>query len=202
MKLRVVVLVAALVALGAAPTFAQGNFSAGVKGGVNFAKVSFDPDEDSACCDMRTGFIGGLFVVAPINESIAIQPEFLYSMQGAKLDFDGFEEELQIDYFQIPILVRADFGATNVRPFVLFGPTIGFNVKAKEVFGDDEDDIKEDVKNVDIGFAIGAGVQFGAGSVEARYTHGLTNASEDSEEEGFEAKHRVFSILVGFRFGS
>jgi opacity protein-like surface antigen len=202
MKLRVLALMAALVVFTAAPSFAQVNFSAGVKGGVNFAKLSFDPEQDD-CCDTRTGFIGGLFVVAPINETIAIQPEFLYSMQGAKFEDDGFEGEIKADYFQVPILVRADFATGGgVRPFVLFGPTIGFNVKAKQEFGDDEDDIKDDVKNVDVGFAIGGGLQFGAASVEARYTHGLTNASDDSEDEDFKAHHRVFSVLVGFRFGS
>jgi hypothetical protein len=194
---------AALVVFTATPSFAQVNFSAGVKGGVNFAKLAFDPEEDE-CCDMRTGFIGGLFVVAPINETIAIQPEFLYSMQGAKFDLgDEFESEVQLDYFQVPILVRADFATGGgARPFVLFGPTIGFNVKAKDKFGDDEDDIKDDVKNVDVGFAIAGGLQFGAASVEARYTHGLTNANDDPDDQGFKAKNRVFSVLVGFRFGS
>ena len=185
MKLRVLTVMAALVVFMATPSFAQVNFSAGVKGGVNFAKLAFDPEEEE-CCDMRTGFIGGLFVVAPISETVAIQPEFLYSMQGAKFDFgDGFESEVQLDYFQVPILVRADFATGGgVRPFVLFGPTIGFNVKAKDKFEDDEEDIKDDVKNVDIGFAIGGGLQFGAASVEARYTHGLTNANDDSDDEG------------------
>ena len=208
MKLRVLALMAALVVFTAAPTFAQPNFSAGVKGGVNFAKLSSDP-EDPACCDSRTGFIGGLFLVAPINESIAVQPEFLYSMQGAKFVFsdddDDFENELKTDYFQIPVLLRADFGAGSARPFVLVGPAFGFNVRARQSFaitaGDEEDeDIKDEVKNFDIALAIGAGVQFGAASVEGRYTHGLTTANEESEAEGFEVKHRVWSILVGFRF--
>jgi hypothetical protein len=202
MRFRALTVAAALVCLTATPSFAQGNFSAGVKGGVNFSKLAFDPEQEG-CCDTRTGFIGGLFVVAPISETISIQPEFLYSMQGAKFEFEGFEEELQTDYFQVPILVRADFGSNaSVRPFVLFGPAFGFNVKARDKFEDEDDDIKEDVKNLDVAFAIGAGLQFGSGSIEARYTHGLTNANEDSDEEGVKVKHRVFSVLVGFRFGS
>jgi hypothetical protein len=199
MKLRVLAIMAALVVLTAAPSFAQPNFSAGVKGGINFAKLSFDP-EDSGCCDMRTGFMGGLFLVAPINESIAIQPEFLYSMQGAKLDFEGFESELKTDYFLVPVLLRADFGSGSARPFVLFGPSFGFKVSAKQSFEDEDDEDIEDVKSFDVGLAFGAGIQFGAASVEGRYTHGLTNVNDESEEEGFTAKHRVWSILVGFRF--
>jgi hypothetical protein len=62
--------------------------------------------------------------------------------------------------------------------------------------------LKDDVTNLDLGFAIGAGLQFGAGSIEARYTHGLSEANEDADAEGLKVKHRVFSVLVGFRFGS
>jgi outer membrane protein with beta-barrel domain len=209
MKFRVLAVSAALMVFTAAPSFAQANFSAGIKGGINFSKISFDPDfEDAVCCDMRTGFIGGLFIVAPINESIAIQPEFLYSMQGTKLEFDDdlgqIESTIKTDYFQIPVLLRADFGGGSARPFVLVGPQFGFNISAKQsgigVNIDDDEDIKDDVKNFDFALAIGAGVQFGAASIEGRYTHGLTNANEDSEEEGLEAKHRVWSIMVGFRF--
>jgi hypothetical protein len=182
--------------LSASPSFAQGNFSAGVKAGVNFANISLDP-EDEGCCDPKTGFIGGLFVTAPIGSTVSIQPEFLYSMIGAKGTDDAFDSEIDIKVFQIPILFRADFAGTSVRPFVLAGPALSFRLDAKQKFEDEEFDLDEDVEKVDIGFAIGAGVQFGRGSLEARYTHGLRDLDKDDESEG---KTRVFSILAGFRF--
>ena len=195
---RVLLLMAAFVVLSATPSVAQSNFSAGVKAGVNFAKISLDPD-DEACCDNRTGFIGGLFTTMGINENVSIQPEFLYSMQGAKIEEDGFEGEIKVDYFQIPVLVRADFAGGGTRPFIVFGPTLGFKLNAKEEFEGEENDIDDDVETFDFGFAIGAGVQFGVGSLEARYTHGLSDADKDDDSK---AKHRVFSILFGIKFGS
>ena len=196
MKLRTLSTLAVLVCLWASPSFAQGNFSAGVKGGVNFANLSFDP-EDESCCDPKTGFIGGLFVTAPINESISFQPEFLYSMIGAKSDFDGFDSEIDIKVFQIPFLFRADFAANSVRPFVLAGPALSFRLDAKQTFEDEEEDLDEQVEKFDLGFAVGAGLQFGRGSIEARYTHGLRDLDKDEDNK---AKTRVFSVLAGFRF--
>ena len=199
MRFRALVLVAAFVGLTATPSLAQGNFSGGVKGGVNFAKLAIDPEE-TECCDNRTGFAGGLFVVAPINDAISIQPEFLYSMQGAKFVDDDSDAELEInlDFFQVPILVRADFASNgSVQPFVVFGPSIGFRMRAKQKFEEEEEDIKEEVEKVDFSFAVGGGLQFGRGSLEARYTHGLKDISTNDEDE---AKTRMFSVLLGYRF--
>jgi hypothetical protein len=200
MKLRVLAITAALVVLTAAPGFAQSNFSAGVKGGVNFANLSFDPEQEG-CCDSKTGFIGGLFVTAPISSAVSIQPEFLYSMVGAKSEFDDFDAEIDFRQFQIPILIRADFGSGGAaRPFVVFGPSIGFKLSAKEKFEDEEDDLDDSTESIDWGFTIGAGVQFGRGSIEGRYTHGLNNLNKGDEGEDLTVKSRVFAVLAGFRF--
>jgi hypothetical protein len=189
-----------LVCLTATPAFAQ-NFSAGVKAGVNFSKLSFDPEQDF-CCDNKTGFVGGLFVTAPLSDVISIQPEFLYSMIGAKSDFEGFKSTIDVRVFQVPILLRADFSGSTVRPFVLAGPSFGFKLSAKEKFEGDEDDLDDTVESVDLGFTIGGGVQFGAGSLEVRYTHGLRNLDKDPDDEGLDVRSRVFAVLAGFRFGS
>jgi hypothetical protein len=193
MKLRVLVLLVAFAALTGAPALAQVNISGGVKAGVNSSDIAIDPTEDE-CCSRKTGFIGGLFVTVPFSETLGFQPEFLYSMKGAKFE-GGFE--IEADYFEVPLLVRADFSAATNRGFVLFGPTLGFNRSAKAKFEDEEEDIKDDVENFDLGFAIAAGFQFGRGSVEARYTHGLSDADTDPDAK---ARHRVVSLLAGFRF--
>jgi hypothetical protein len=195
MKVRLLLTLVVVISLSASPSFAQ-NLSGGVKGGVNFANLSLDPEDDD-CCDPKTGFIGGLFITAPIGDTVSIQPEFLYSMIGAKASEDDFDTEIDVKVFQIPLLFRADFAGTSVRPFVLAGPALSFRLDAKQTFGDEEFDLDEDVEKFDIGFAIGGGLQFGRGSLEARYTHGLRDMDKDDESE---AKTRVFSVLAGFRF--
>ena len=193
MMYRVVPFLASFLLFTAAPGLAQ--VSSGVKAGVNFSNVSFDP-EDEECCDPRVGFAVGLFTTVGVTDAVSFQPEFLYSMKGAK--FSEGDEELKIDYFEIPLLLRADFTTSgNIRPFVLIGPSLGFKLNAKIDEDGEEVDIDDDVEGFDLGLAIGGGLQFGRGSIEARYTHGLSDADQDDESE---ARHRVFSVLVGYRF--
>jgi hypothetical protein len=196
MKLRVFGILAALALLTATPALAQGT-TAGVKVGINFSDVSQDPEE-SGCCDKKTGFIGGLFTTFSFNETLALQPEFLFTMRGAKFSEDDLEDvSAKLDYFEIPVFLRADFSSSPNRAFVLFGPTFAFNTKAKFSFEGESEDFKDDVETLDIGFAIAGGFQFGPGSVEIRYTHSFSDALKADDEE---ARHRVISILGGFRF--
>jgi hypothetical protein len=197
MKLRVLGLLAAFAFLTGTPASAQTNWSAGVKAGVNLSDIAVDPVDDT-CCKRRTGAVGGLFVTVPINTTIGFQPEFLYSMKGATFEEDGEEFKIKTNYFEVPLLLRADFSSSASRPFVLFGPTLGFRTKATFEFPDGtEEDAKDDVEKFDVGFAIAGGLQFGRGSVEVRYTHGLSDADNSDDSK---ARHRVVSILAGFRF--
>jgi hypothetical protein len=169
------------------------NLSAGIKGGVNFSDIATDP-VDEACCERKTGLTAGLFVDIPFTATFGLQPEFLFSQKGATF---GEVVDVEVDYFEVPVLLRADFSSAPTRPFVLFGPTLGFLTKARQTIGGVEEDIKDDLESFDLGFAVAGGIQFGRGSIEARYTHGLSDPDKDPD---FKARNRVASILAGFRF--
>ena len=73
-----------------------GQFNLGIKGGVNFANLSID-DADS-----RTGYHFGAFAHVPISENIGIQPEVLFSSQGASIT----DTDVNLNYVNVPILLR------------------------------------------------------------------------------------------------
>src|SRR5690606_22749994 len=82
----------------------------GAKAGVNFSNFGGDV-EDS---DMRTGFhIGGL-VEIPFNERFSIQPEVLYTAQGAEFNESGsiggvpynYNLTTKLDYIQLPVMAK------------------------------------------------------------------------------------------------
>lgn len=217
MKLRVgVILAAAMLVVSASPGFAQGEVSGGIKVGVNFADLDFSEggeDEEDEFQKRKTGFVVGGFVDVPVNERFSFQPELLYTQKGTKFEGEedfgegpvSFEQQIQIDQIQIPLLGKATFPGMQVRPFVVFGPAVGITTRAKvksEFDGEEEedDDIKDIVKAVEVSLVVGGGVQFGAGSVEIRYDHGLTNLSDDEDDDDFEIKSRTFSILLGWSF--
>ena len=70
--------------------FTQAQTKIGIKGGANFSTYVGSDVENAK---MLTGFHAGLFANLPITEMIRIQPEVVYSVQGAKTTF------LEIDLF-------------------------------------------------------------------------------------------------------
>jgi hypothetical protein len=182
------------VGLAVTPSYAQ-SVSGGVKAGVNFAKISIDPEEEDF--KNKTGFVGGAFVDFAVGDRLSVQPELLFSMKGAKFEEDdGTEGKLEVNMIQVPVLLKVGFGAAG--PFVVVGPGFGFRTSAKIKADGFEEDIKDDVATVDVSGIIGVGVQFGPGSIEARYDHGFNDLDEDDESE---ARSRTFSILFGIGFG-
>jgi hypothetical protein len=201
MRFRVGAILVTILALAAAPTFAQSTVTGGVKIGVNFSKLTFSEEGDEdLTTDSKTGLAIGGFVDVPITELFSFQPEILYSQKGGKQEIPGLgDSKVKIDLVQIPVLFKASFAGTSVRPFVVAGPGFGFVTSAKIEEPDVDDlDIKDDVASVEVSGIVGAGVQFGRGIIEFRYDHGFTDL--DDEDDIGEAKSKTWSILFGFGF--
>jgi opacity protein-like surface antigen len=200
-SIGLVSLLAVSLGLISAPASAQPMVSYGVKGGLNLATLSFDPDlEDleGVKTTNRTGAAVGGFVNIGMTDMFSIQPELLFSMKGAKQEAFGFEGAVKVNLVQIPILGRADFPTMGqVRPFVLAGPAVAFKVSAKEEFDGEEDDLEE-VSSTDFSVIVGGGVEIRGVSIEARYDLGLKNLNTD-DEEGLKVKSRAITILFGIR---
>ena len=147
MKRKVAAILLAVVALAASPTYAQ--VTGGFKIGVNWADLDEADEETNSTDDLdkRTGLAVGGFVDVPIAPGFSFQPEFLYSQKGAKFeDFDGEDVTIRYDVFQIPLLAKFNFGATDapVQGFVVAGPALAFNTKA-EIDYDVTNELDEDI---------------------------------------------------------
>ncbi|CAM3392098.1 porin family protein [Aequorivita lipolytica] len=192
----------------------------GFKAGVNFASIGGDFTDDY---DGRTSFhIGGL-VEIPISEKFAVQPELLYSSQGATSEYsDSFggvtftvEEKLKLDYINIPIMAKyyiIDGLAVEA------GPQFGILVSAKGEYeasggGDsesDEEDLKDVYNTLDIGFGLGGSYRLNNGVFfSARYVIGLSDVTNEDDFEGdfgpfdieaFKQRNSVIQLSAGFSF--
>lgn len=166
----------------------------GILAGVNFAKFS---GSDIGDVSNRTGFIGGLYVTFHIASGFGIEPEALYSQQGAKDNTDDFT--VKLDYVQVPVLLRYDFPThAPAHPYLMVGPSFGFKAACKVTSGSDSancSDAELSPKSFDMGGTAGAGVAFGKLSVSARYTMGFSKI-----EDSIDAKNKVISVLAGFAF--
>jgi len=187
---------------------AQGLSGYGFKVGFNMANLSGDDVIEGT--NSKMGFCLGGFVTYSLNEMIALQPEVLYTMKGAKWEEEVFGETLEItwtlDYLEIPILAKIAIPTQGtVKPNLFVGPALGINLRGKakaELAGETEEVDIEDLKSTDFGLVFGAGVDFGlphsAITVDGRYVMGLSTI--DSSEEKADVKNAVMTFMVGYSF--
>lgn len=165
----------------------------GIKGGLNIASFT----GDTSGIDSRTAFHFGVMAEIPVSEVFSIQPELLYSAQGAKADGD----QLKLDYLNI-LLMAKYYAAQGVS--IEAGPQIGLLVSAKSEI-DDEGDIKDELNELDFGINFGIGYKMETGlNFGARYYVGLANVYNNVldffYDDGFKAQNGVFQFYVGFMF--
>lgn len=197
---KVVVLVALLVAF-ASPAAAQGVLF-GAKVGVNFASLSFDPEDEEVETSMRTGFTAGVLLVVPANARIAFQPEVLFSQQGSKVEDPenaANEGSIKLNYVNVPLLANIRLGGGDNPVSLLVGPQIGFRTSAKAEANGEEEDLKEFTEGTDFGLVTGLSAMFRNVVVDARYIWGLSNINAD-ETDDQKVKNRVFTVSVGVVF--
>jgi hypothetical protein len=191
----------ASVLLGGAPAAAQG-LNWGVKGGVNFATLSVD-EEPKPEFQYRIGLIAGGFVTWPMASHLDVQPEALFSQQGATFDALGAGSTIKTDYLVIPILVRYKLNSSG-RGLVLFaGPSLAFKLSANATAdfggGSVTDDISDEIESFDYGLVFGGGWEAGRLSIDGRYTWGLSRINVDGADPQ-KTMHRVIAVLAGVRF--
>jgi outer membrane protein with beta-barrel domain len=199
--MRSAVLAVVAVAVMTASSAAAQEMTYGVKGGVNFANLRFDDAEDTSFDD-RIGLAAGGYVTIPLAGRLSVQPEVLFSQKGAKFDELGARGRLELDYLDVPVLMRYSFG--RWRGFHVFGgPSIGLKLKARAVAEfageEDETDIGDDVETIDFGVAAGAGIEIGRFTIDGRYVLGLSNVNAVEAEQA-KIRTRVYAGMVGFRF--
>ena len=165
----------------------------GVKGGLNIYNIN---NSNGAKYDNLLGFNLGLIGHIHLAKQLALQPELVYSAQGAKFTNEGVETKIHLGYINVPILLQYMFD----NGFRLeAGPQVGFLVNAKSKRTNLTTDIKDNIKKVDVG--LGAGIGYvnptsGFG-IDARYNLGLTNINESSSPK---STNRGFQVGVFYLF--
>lgn len=162
----------------------------GVKAGVNFASIGGD---DTGDLSGLTSFHLGAVAEISLSENFAVQPELLYSRQGATLDADG-DYDINLDYINVPVMLK--YGVSD--EFNLeFGPQVGFLMTAEV----DGEDIKDDVSGIDFGVNIGINYEMASGlNFGARYNLGLSNINDGEGSDDFKNQNNVFQVSVGYFF--
>ena len=163
----------------------EGDIVKGYKIGENYVIV------DNYTRDARIGFHGGLLIHVPVKPKLAIQPEIVYSQQGA--EFTNGKQKL--DYVNIPFLFQYLF-SNGFR--LQTGPQIGIlaNSEFKSNNGvevDNDGSYKKTDGAWVFGFSYLSSSRLG---VDARYNLGLS----DITKGGSDVMNRVWQIGMFYQF--
>lgn len=223
-KLRLSILVFALVALSAAPSFA-GDMSLGLKMGLLTSNVTGTPESWDDNMSYRTAFAAGAVMNYAIDESWSVEPELMYFSKGFTSsiydyeDFVSVDAEASFDYMELVGLLKYSFlPGAKFRPCVFAGPSFAYSLSSdlKLSLGpfSATADIGSLTHSTDFGVVAGAGFGYEVGdgvgvlTFDARFQRGFTNVimTGDFEVNGDtqtisvdDFKNYGFAFLVGFR---
>ncbi|MFC4479570.1 porin family protein [Flavobacterium chungangensis] len=161
----------------------------GVKAGANFANQTGGSDFNGISVDKEgiTSYHAGLVAELKLLEKFSIQPELLYSTQGATYKNALTEFKNEMGYIAIPVMAKIYM--TKSLSLEL-GPQASFLVSNKKEFD------AADPKTFDFSLNAGLGLKVVGGLfVQARYGIGLTEISEEAD-----FKNSVFQLSAGYMF--
>jgi hypothetical protein len=182
----------------------------GIKGGINFTNLR-TPDVDDR--NMKVGGNVGVYAKLPVSSGFSIQPELLYSMKGAQLNYNSAlmgsgKYKYNLNYVELPLLAVFNVGKNfNIH----VGPYAAFLASAKVKDVDASGNVnhtsefnKDDFRTFDYGLAGGVGFDVNNFTLGARYNYGLNEIGKPGTsfagEAANNAKNSGFSIYVGFAF--
>lgn len=171
-----------------------GHLSLGIKGGVNVFNIHNNP---GSSYDPRVGYNFGLLGHIHIGNQFAIQPEIVYSAQGAQHTTSSVTTKYNLDYINVPILFQYMWD-NGFR--IEAGPQIGFLVSAKSKINDVSTDNKENMETVELAASFGASYihpPTGLG-IDARYNVGLTNINKTND---IKSTNQGLQLGVFYLFG-
>ena len=176
--------------------FAQMKFDLGIKGGVNFSKISFDANDYSAESVTKSHF--GAFARVGWSR-VFIQPEFYFSGKGGDVTSDVMSTMTSFDYTSMDIPVLLGFRVIKGKAFdlhIVAGPV--FSIITSEDINSDELLNQSFYEDNYVGIQYGLGFDVLFLSFDARMENGLGDMySQPGTTSG---KNQTFMLSVGFKF--
>ena len=146
-----------------------------------------------------------------ICSKFAITGALMYSMQGAKSDFDEYNGTLKLDYINIPILanvyvVKGLALKAGIQPGFCINKKVsvgGISIDIDEAFKQADTNYK--INTVDFSIPIGLSYEYNGLVIDARYNLGVTKVADGYiENEGIKMRsddrHSVFQFTLGYKF--
>lgn len=174
----------------------------GVKGGLGLSTFVGDNTDDAS---LIFGFAAGGFLSYHTSSGFSLQPEVLFVTKGAKFDVAGNEVTYNLNYIEVPILLKYYLARqVATQPYLFVGPSIGFLADATFDVSGVEGDV-QDSKSLDFSVLAGIGVDFGLSNgtkviLDARYTYGTSGIVDNDDAVESDFNNSAFLFTLGFAF--
>jgi len=188
MKLKALTLSLILAALVVGQAAAQ-NFDLGIEAGANFSSlVGSDASNlnPSNALNSKLGFVGGGFLCLNFGNSFGIRPEILYEQKGTA--FSGTTSTAELDYIEVPVLLKLGLGTPVFNPSILLGPSFSWNTLASG-------NGVSNINSSDTGLVGGVEIDISKFLVSGRYELGLDNV-----RNGSNVQNGTLTFLIGYDF--
>lgn len=165
----------------------------GVKAGLNLSTLYGDVHNAST----KPGFHFGAMAELELTDKISLQPEVLYSLQGARIDGGaGSDYDLHLSYITFPVIGKY-YVAEGLS--LEAGPQIGILINSKSKAGGESINEKKNTSSIDFGANIGAGYKMDSGlNFALRYSLGLLNAYDGPGSSGNNITNATLQLSVGY----
>lgn len=205
---------------GATANTSMAQLSVGLKGTGTLNSISGNTVSGTEK-KMAMGYGFGAIVNVGFSNVFSLQPEVLYLQKGGKTVLTGSDDysQLTVNYLEIPILAKAQFGGEKFKGYAVLGPYAGYWIGGKtknSLLGEQtsesiefDNDLEDDgyrQNRLDIGLNGGLGAQYTIGRsnifLEARYGFGLSdmNRYETAPEDYKKQSNRSIQVSLGYAF--
>ncbi|MBE7170148.1 MAG: PorT family protein [Williamsia sp.] len=179
------------VALMTSSTLFAQTFQLGAKAGVNISNYSGTNFQTNS----MIGFHVGGFINLKFGDVFSVQPEAVFSTQGAQYENAGTKSNLKVSYLNVPVMAKLDFGSVYIEA----GPQVGF--KTGESAAIPNQSINNFAKNLDLSAAAGIGYHSKSGlGIGARYITGISKVGDFNKTTTIDPdfKNSVVQLSVFF----
>ncbi len=177
---------------------AHGEVDLGGMLGANFASVDLESSENITS-ENRSALAIGLFTNFQANEFLSLQITPMYIQKGGHGDNLKFSE-FTADYFEIPVLARGNFDLGVLNPYVLLGPSLGFQLNSTVT--SDGVEMSDKLSSMDFSLQFGGGLELELEGLslfgQFTYAYGMSDLNNDGNIEFIDKLYtRGIAVFAG-----
>lgn len=214
---KIALFVAAVFSMGIAQ--AQTSPRLGLKAGVTYSNISGKELRNEDIYDNKLGFTGGITANFNLTSDgfLSLQPELLYSQRGYQYRDREYtlgsgsnavtyksKGDVNFNYLDLPVLLKINAGGLFFEAGPQVSYLLGIKNNTEEKVGSQsyeksERISKDDLSEIEIGYAAGIGYQLTNGlNLGLRYTGGINSLAKEDNDDLGNARHSAFHLTLGF----